>query len=79
VIELGCWIPFKRVLKEAGVEASVKEIEVSAVKRDRIDEIIHQYMGEQARYGHCSADWRQVKTAVKTNEELRNKLVEGLK
>jgi hypothetical protein len=79
VIALGCWIPFKQILKAAGVEASYKEIDVSDVKRAKIDEIIHQHIGEKARYGHCSADWRTFKKEIQANEELRSKLVKALK
>jgi len=79
LIRLGCWIPFRSVLKDAGIRASLKEIEVSDATREKIDEIIHQYIGEKASYGHCSADWRKVRNEIKTNKELRSKLVEELK
>jgi septation ring formation regulator EzrA len=79
-MKLGCWYtPFKSVLNEAGIEASFKEIEVSDVIREKIDEIIHRYIGEKARYGHCSAEWRKFRSEIKTNKELRSKLVEELK
>ena len=69
---MGCWRWFDGVLKEAGVE-------VSDANREKVDEIIHQYIGEQSRYGRCSADWKKARKQIKADEEMRSELVERLK
>ena len=71
-MEMGCWRWFDSVLKEAGVE-------VSDENREKVDEIIHHYIGEQTRYGRCSADWRKARKEIEANEEMRSELVERLK
>ena len=68
---MGCWKWFNSVLKEAGVE-------VTKENRETVDDVIHQFIGEQSSYGRCSADWRKARKEIKANEEMRNKLVERL-
>lgn len=51
---MGCWKWFNSVLKEAGIE-------VTDDNRKRVDEVIHQYIGEQANYGRCSSNWRKAR------------------
>jgi hypothetical protein len=72
VIELGCWKWFNTVLKEAGVE-------VTDENREKIDEIIHKYIGEQSRYGRCSGDWRKARKEIQANTKMRQDLVEKLR
>jgi len=45
-----CWKWFNGMLKEAGVEVTDKN-------KEKIDHVIHEYIGEQSNYGRCSADW----------------------
>ena len=71
-MRMGCWRWFNGVLKEAGVE-------VTDANREKVDEIIHQYIGEQSRYGRCSADWKKARKQIKADEEMRNELVERLR
>ena len=71
-MRVGCWRWFNGVLKEAGVE-------VTDANREKVDEIIHQYIGEQSRYGRCSADWKKARKQIKADEEMRNELVERLR
>ena len=71
-MEMGCWRWFNSVLKDAGVE-------VTDENRGKVDEIIHHYIGEQTRYGRCSADWRKARKEIKANEEMRSELIERLK
>ena len=59
-------------MKEAGVE-------VTDANREKVDEIIHQYIGEQSRYGRCSAGWKKARKQIKADEEMRSELVERLK
>jgi len=67
--EMTCWKWFNRVLKDA-------EIEVTEENKDKIDEIIHHYIGEQARYGRCSSDWRKARKEVQADEQMRQELGE---
>jgi len=72
VKEMGCWKWFGSVLKEAGVE-------VTDENREKVDEVIHRYIGEKSSYGRCSADWRKARKEVNADEEMRNELVEKLR
>jgi hypothetical protein len=69
---MGCWKWFNGVLKEAGVE-------VTDENRERVDELIHEHIGEKSRYGRCSSDWRMARKEIQADEEMRNELVERLK
>ncbi|MDH5689391.1 MAG: hypothetical protein OEZ48_16195 [Candidatus Bathyarchaeota archaeon] len=71
VLGMGCWRWFNTVLKEAGVE-------VTDENREKVDEVIHQYIGEQSSYGRCSADWRKARKEIQAHEQMRNELVERL-
>jgi len=72
VIELGCWKWFNAVLKEAGVE-------VTEENREKIDGIIHKYIGEQSRYGRCSGDWRKARKEIQADEKMKQELIEKLR
>jgi len=67
-----CWKWFDKVLKEAGVK-------VTDENEEKVDEIIHKYIGEQSSYGHCSADWRKARKEIQGNEQMRQELVEKLR
>jgi len=69
---MGCWEWFDSILKEAGIE-------VTDENRDEIDEIIHQFIGEQAKYGHCSADWRKGRKEIQANEQMKQELIKKLR
>jgi len=69
---MGCWKWFNSVLKEAGIE-------VTDENREKIDEIIHQYISEQASYGRCSADWRKARKEIQANEQMKRELIEMLR
>lgn len=59
-------------MKEAGVEVNEKN-------KEKIDAVIHRYVGEQSSYGRCSADWRQARTQIAGNEKTRKELIGKLK
>jgi len=59
-------------LKDAGIE-------VTEENKEKIDEIIHQYVGESSRYERCSGDWRKVGQRVKADEKEKKKLIEKLR
>jgi hypothetical protein len=67
-----CWKWFGSVLKEAGVEANDKN-------KEKIDAIVHKYIGEQSSYGRCSADWRKVRKEIETNEKMKKELIGKLR
>ena len=67
-----CWKWFGGLLKEAGVEVTEKN-------KDSVDAIIHQYIGEQSNYGHCSADWKVARKEIQSNEKMKTELIEKLK
>ena len=69
---LACWKWFNSVLKEAGVEVNDKN-------RNKVDEVIHKYIGEQASYGRCSSDWKTARKEIQADEKMRLELVERLR
>ena len=60
------------MLKEAGIEVTDKN-------RDKIDEIIHRYVGEKSRYGRCSAQWRKALEEIESDKALKTELIEQLR
>jgi hypothetical protein len=70
-VNMGCWKWFNKVLDEAGVE-------VTDANKERVDEVIHLYIGEQSQYGRCSADWRKARTEIQADEAMRQELIDKL-
>ena len=54
-------------------------MQVTDENKDKIDEVIHKYIGEQSSYGRCSADWRNARTEIKESPEMKQELIEKLK
>ena len=69
---MACWKWFNDVLKEAGVKVTDKN-------KDKVDEVIHEYIGEQSSYGNCSAAWRKARTQIQGNEKMKKELIAKLK
>ncbi|NWF86698.1 hypothetical protein HXY32_02650 [Candidatus Bathyarchaeota archaeon] len=69
---MGCWKWFNSVLKEAGVEAADKN-------KEKIDDIIHKYISEQASYGRCSSSWSKARKQIQENEQMRKELIQKLR
>ncbi|HVP26160.1 MAG TPA: hypothetical protein VMT26_00635 [Candidatus Bathyarchaeia archaeon] len=67
-----CWKWFGGVLKEAGVEITDKN-------KEKVDAVIHKYIGEQSSYGRCSADWRKARKEIETDEKMKKELIGKLK
>jgi predicted Fe-Mo cluster-binding NifX family protein len=67
-----CWKWFEGMLKEAGVKVTDKN-------REKIDQVIHHYVGEQSSYGRCSADWRKARKEIQENDEMKQELIEKLR
>ena len=59
-------------MKEAGIEVNDKN-------KEKIDAVIHKYIGEQSSYGRCSADWKKAKKEVATDEKMKAELIAQLK
>jgi hypothetical protein len=70
--QMGCWKWFDGVLKEAGIEVTNRN-------KDKIDDIIHHYIGEQSSYGHCSADWKKARKEIAESAEMKKELIEKLR
>jgi len=63
---------FDKLLKEAGVTNTGKN-------EEKIEEIIQEYIGEQASYGRCLAEWRKARREVQGNEQMRRELIKNLR
>jgi predicted Fe-Mo cluster-binding NifX family protein len=70
--EMACWKWFDGVLKEAGVKVTDKN-------RQKVDEVIHHYIGEQSSYGRCSADWRKARKEILDDEAMKKELIKQLR
>jgi hypothetical protein len=69
---MGCWKWFDGVLKEAGIEVTDKN-------KNKIDDIIHHYIGEKSSYDHCSADWKRARKEIAESAEMKKELIAKLK
>ena len=69
---MGCWRWFKGILEEAGIK-------VTDENREKIDEVIHEVIGETSEYERCSGDWRKVGKQIKADENAKKKLIEKLR
>jgi hypothetical protein len=69
---LGCWKWFNGVLKEANLEITDKN-------KGKIDDVIHKYIGEQSRYGNCSAEWKKARVQINENPKMKAELIAKLK
>jgi hypothetical protein len=68
---MGCWKWFNGVLKEARVEVTDKN-------KEKIDDVIHKYISQQASYGRCSPDWSKARKQIQENEKMKNELIQKL-
>jgi uncharacterized protein YpuA (DUF1002 family) len=69
---LGCWKWFNEVLKEANVN-------ITDENKGEIDNVIHNYIGEQSSYGRCSSDWKKARKQINESPEMRQELIQKLK
>lgn len=76
VIGMGCWKWLESYLKEAGIDGYAISWPQS---RGEIDEIIRQFVGEQASYGRCSSDWEKAGIEIQTNEQMKQELSKKLR
>ena len=68
---MGCWRWLTGVLKEAGIV-------VTDETREKIEEVIHEAIGETSKYESCSSDWRKADKKLKVDENEKRKLFEKL-
>ena len=64
---MGCWKWFNSILKEA-------EVQVTDQNKSKIDDVIHKYIGKQASYGRCSANWKKARKELEPIPELKRNL-----
>jgi len=64
---MGCWRWFNGVLKEVGIV-------VTDENREKIEEVIHETIGETSKYESCSSDWRKAGKKLKVDENEKRKL-----
>lgn len=69
---MGCWKWFNGVLKEANLQ-------ITDDNKDKIDAVIHKYIGEQSSYGRCSADWKKARKEINESPKMKQELLEELK
>ncbi len=69
---MGCWRWFNGLLTEAGLE-------VTDENREKIDDIIHRFIGEKSSLGRCSSDWKKARKEIKADEEMKQELLERLR
>jgi len=54
-------------------------VQVTEKNKDAIDQVIHDYVSEQASYGRCSADWRKAHKEINEKTEMKKELIKKLK
>lgn len=68
---MGCWRWFNSILKEA-------KVELTEENREKVDDVIHNFIGEKSSYGKCSGNWRKARKEIKANEDMRRELIERI-
>ena len=46
--------------------------------KEKIDEVIHKYIGQQSAMGKCSADWRKAKKQIEADAKMKKELIAKL-
>ncbi|MCS7097585.1 MAG: hypothetical protein NZ922_01215 [Candidatus Methanomethyliaceae archaeon] len=67
-----CWKWFDSLIKEAGLK-------ITESNKDKIEEVIHKYIGEQASYGRCSTQWKKALKQIQADEKMKKELIDRLK
>lgn len=67
-----CWKWFGSLIKEAGLELNENN-------KEKIESIIHKYIGQKSTYGYCSSDWKKARKEITADEKMREELVSQLK
>ena len=59
-------------MKDAGIQ-------ITAKNKARVDDITHKYIGDNAAYGRCSAQWKSAKATVQGSPLKMQELVSQLR
>ncbi len=54
-------------------------MQVTDANKEKIDAVIHKYIGEQSSYGRCSPDWKKARDQIKESPEMKQELLKKLK
>ncbi len=54
-------------------------MEVTNKNREKVDEVIHRYVGEQASLGRCSPNWSKARKKIQADEQMKKELMERLR
>jgi hypothetical protein len=54
-------------------------LKATDANKEKIDGVIHKYIGAQSSYGRCSADWRKAREEINESPEMRKELIEELR
>lgn len=69
---MGCWKWFDGMLKEAGMKVTDKN-------KEKVDKVIHRYIGEQSSYGRCSPNWSKARKEIQGDDAMKKELIEQLR
>lgn len=67
-----CWKWFGTLAKEAGLE-------INPNNQTQVDALIHKYIGEQSKFGRCSADWKKARKEIAGDAKMKQELLSQLK
>jgi hypothetical protein len=64
------------ILREAGIDGHAVGWPQN---KGEIDEVVRQYVSEQASHGCCSADFEEAGKQIEANEQMRQELTKNLR
>lgn len=59
-------------MKEVGLE-------LNETNKEKIDSMIHKFIGEQSTYGRCSSDWKKARKQIISDEKMKKELLSQLR
>lgn len=68
---MACWKWFNTMLEEAGVE-------VTEENRERIDQVIHDFVSDRSSYGRCSHVIEKASEQIQGDRTMRLELIDRL-
>ena len=73
---MSCWKWLDTILREAGIDEAAL---CWPQNKEEIDEVVRQYVSEQASGGRCSKDWEKAGTEIGANEQMKRELTKNLR
>lgn len=64
---MGCWKWLNSIFKEAGIDVTEENM-------DKINKVIPDFVGEKARYEHCSPEWSKTSKKISADENEKKNL-----